>query len=784
MHLVPVAMVTESRRIAALQWAPRLSLLVASSPGPVPLRSRHDLAGTAAAAESSAALAVGTAAQPATARAQCPYCGVGCGLELKPPAQPGDPQWSARGDRRHPSSLGQVCVKGATVGETLHHNRLSTPLWRERRDQPFVSISWERAFELLVQRIQDTLADKGPQALAIYGSGQFLSEDYYAANKLLKGALGSNNFDANSRLCMSSAVAGYARSLGSDGPPCCYDDLDLADLVLLIGTNTAECHPVLFQRLLKRKRKLGEALRLVVVDPRATATSEAADLHLAIQPGTDLALLCGIGHLLLEQQALDQAFIAAHTDGYAELEPLWRAWSPQRVSAVCGIAEAELRQLARWWAAASGVLSLWSMGVNQSREGTATVSAICNLHLASGQIGRPGAGPFSLTGQPNAMGGREVGGLSQLLPGYRSVRDPAHRTEVERHWGFAPGSIAPEPGLPVWEQVEAMERGELDLWWVAATNPLVSLPSLDRVRAAAANCPLVVLSEAYAGSETAAVAHLLLPAAQWSEKSGVMTNSERRVTLCPAFRTPPGEARPDWAIFAELGRRLGFESQFAWRSAAEVYAEFVALTRGRLCDLSGLSHTLLAEHGPQHWPFPAGTAPGGGQVRLYGEQQPFPGAPAGHRFPTPSGRARLIAEAPLGLAEPPCERWPLVLTVGRYLGHWHTMTRTAHVARVVKQHPEPLLEVNPGDAARHGLLQGAWAEVRSRRGAVRARVQVSQRIRPGTVFLPMHWGASQANACEANRLMHELACGHSGQPELKAAAVSVVACDPPDAGGL
>jgi ferredoxin-nitrate reductase len=776
-------MVTESRPIAALQYRPRLNLLVASTPGPVPRLSHQELAGTAAPDEPSAAVAVATAPEPATARAQCPYCGVGCGLELKPPARPGDPQWSARGDRRHPSSLGQVCVKGATVGETLHHNRLTTPLWREHRDRPFAPISWERAFELLAQRIRATLAARGPQALAIYGSGQFLSEDYYAANKLLKGALGSNNFDANSRLCMSSAVAGYARSLGSDGPPCCYDDLDLADLVLMIGTNTAECHPVLFQRLLKRKRKVGAALRLVVVDPRATATSEAADLHLAIQPGTDLALLCGLGHLLLEQQALDQAFVAAHTEGYAELELLWRAWTPPRVSAVCGIAEAELRQLAAWWAEAASVLSLWSMGVNQSREGTATVSAICNLHLASGQIGRPGAGPFSLTGQPNAMGGREVGGLAQLLPGYRSVRDPAHRAEVERHWGFSPGSIASEPGLSVWEQIEAMERGDLDLWWVAATNPLVSLPSLDRVRAAAVNCPLVVLSEAYAGCETAAVAHLLLPAAQWSEKSGVMTNSERRVTLCPAFRTPPGEARPDWAIFAELGRRLGFERQFAWRSAAEVYAEFVALSRGRLCDLSGLSHALLAEHGPQQWPFPAGTAPGGGQARLYGEQQPFPGAAAGHRFPTSSGRARLIADAPLGLAEPPCERWPLVLTVGRYLGHWHTMTRTAHVARVVKQHPEPRLEVNPGDAARHGLAQGAWAEVRSRRGAVRARVQVSERIRPGTVFLPMHWGASQANACEANRLMHELACSHSGQPELKAAAVSVVACDPPAAAG-
>ena len=403
------------------------------------------------------------------------------------------------------------------------------------------------------------------------------------------------------------------------------------------------------------------------------------------------------------------------------------------------------------------------MGVNQSREGTATVGGIINLHLVSGQIARPGAGPFSLTGQPNAMGGREAGGLAQLLPGYRAIANPADRAEVERHWGFAPGAIAAEPGLAVWQQVEAMERGAIGLWWVAATNPLVSLPWLDRVRAAAQNCPLVVLSEAYAGTETAAVAHLLLPAAQWSEKAGVMTNSERRITLCPAFRQPPGEARGDWEIFAELGRRLGFVSQFNFESAAAVWQEFSALTAGRVCDLSGMSHGLLAEHGPQQWPFPQGCAPGAGQARLYGDR----------RFPTPSGRAQLIAEQPLGLAEPPCDQFPLVLTVGRYLGHWHTMTRTAHVERIQQRHPVPLLEVNPADAARHGLVDGALGQVRSRRGTVSAQVLVTDRIRPGTVFLPMHWGASQAQACEANRLMHELGCPISKQPELKAAAVTL-----------
>jgi len=761
-----VALATRGGPAAALQWDSLRCLALSDSPP----SARNPGAGVA--------------------RAQCPYCGVGCGLELRPPASEAaardgaDAIWGVRGDRHHPSSLGQVCIKGATVGETLHRNRLTTPLWRARTEEPFAPISWERAFTLLVERIRATLAERGPGGLAIYGSGQFLCEDYYAANKLLKGALGSNHFDANSRLCMSSAVAGYSRSLGSDGPPCCYDDLDAASLVLLIGTNTAACHPVLFQRLIKRKRKVGEALRLVSVDPRATATSDAADLHLPIRPGTDLALLCGLGHLLLEGASagadaggdagagVDAAFVAAHTEGFEELAALWRAWTPERASAICGIEEAALRQLAAWWIASPAVLSLWSMGVNQSREGTATVSGLINLHLVSGQIGRPGAGPFSLTGQPNAMGGREVGGLAQLLPGYRSVANAQHRAEVERHWGLAAGSIAAQPGFSVWEQIEAMERGELDLWWVAATNPLVSLPSLDRVRAAVARCPLVVVSEAYAGTETEAVAHLLLPAAQWSEKAGVMVNSERRVTLCPAFREPPGEARPDWAIFAELGRRLGFERQFAWPDAAAVYAEFVALTAGRVCDSSGLSHALLADHGPQPWPFPAGTAPGEGQARLYGATAPFPGAPPGHRFPTANGRARLWADPPLGLAEPPDDAFPLVLTVGRYLGHWHTMTRTAHVARVTTQHPTPVLEANPDDVAAAGLRDGELVEVRSRRGALRVTLEVSDRIRPGTVFLPMHWGASQGDlACEANRLMHALGCPLSRQPELKAAAV-------------
>ena len=705
-------------------------------------------------------------------RSQCPYCGVGCGLELIPPALPGqavkrdaegNPMWTARGDRQHPSSLGQVCIKGATVGETLGRGRLREPLYRASLDEPFQPITWEQAMDLLVGRIRSTLATKGPDAIAMYGSGQFHTEDYYLAQKLLKGALGTNNFDANSRLCMSSAVAGYTRSLGSDGPPACYEDLDHCTVAFLIGTNTAECHPVLFQRLLKRKKRHPGSVKIVVVDPRFTETAKAADVHLPIAPGTDLALLHGLAHLVLRENGQDPAFIDDHTENYKAFFDLAARWTPRKVARFCNIPEKRLREVAELFHRRERVLSLWSMGVNQRREGTAVVGGLINLHLLTAQIGKEGAGPFSLTGQPNAMGGREAGGLAHLLPGYRVVTSPEHRQEVEQAWQFPAGRIAATPGLAAWQQVEAMERGELDLWWVAATNPLVSMPDLDRVKAAMRRCPLVVVSDAYADTETSHYAHLLLPAAQWSEKAGAMTNSERRVTYCPAYRPPHGESRPDWEVFAEVGRRLGFEEQFSYASAAEVYAEFSQLTAGRLCDVSGLSHALLEEAGPQQWPFPAGASASSEAKRLYSD----------HQFATPSGRARFCTDQPMGLAEPPCETYPLVLTVGRYLGQWHTMTRTGKVERLQTMHPKPLLEVHPQDALELQLKDGELAAVSSRRGHITATVQVTDRIRRGSVFLPMHWGFTQENACEANTLMHDQACPVSKQPELKACAVIV-----------
>lgn len=494
-------------------------------------------------------------------RTVCPYCGVGCGLEVLPPAQPGKavhrdgqgtPIWQARGDRAHPSSQGMVCVKGATVTESLYKDRLLYPMLRESLDQPFRRVSWDEALNHIANRIQSLRARGSIDAFCMYGSGQFNTEDYYVAQKLVKGCLGTNNFDANSRLCMSSAVSGYLQSFGSDGPPCCYDDLELTDCAFLIGTNTAECHPIIFNRL-RKHHKQNKHVKLVVVDPRTTPTAEAADLHLAIKPGTDIDLFNGIAHLLMRWGWLDAPFIDDCTSGFSAYADVIQHYPPDVVVRRCGITVEALEKAARLWGESKRVLSMWSMGLNQSSEGTAKVRTLINLHLMTGNIGKPGAGPFSLTGQPNAMGGREAGGLSHLLPGYRLVKNPQHRAEVEQFWGLPTGQIAAVPGRTAWEMITGLEQGAVEMLWIAATNPVVSMPDLERTKAALRQSPFTVYQEAYYPTETSAFAHLLLPAAQWSEAPGTMTNSERRVTLSPQFRTPPGEARPDWVIFQKWG---------------------------------------------------------------------------------------------------------------------------------------------------------------------------------------------------------------------------------------
>ncbi|MEH2461581.1 molybdopterin oxidoreductase family protein [Nostoc sp.] len=713
----------------------------------------------------------------------CPYCGVGCGLEVSPPAQhgkatnqdnQGNPIWRVRGDKAHPSSQGMVCVKGATIAESLDKNRLHYPMVRDSLDQEFRRVSWDEAFDLITKRIQTVRFTQGTEALCMYGSGQFHTEDYYIAQKLMKGCLGTNNFDANSRLCMSSAVAGYIQSFGSDGPPCCYEDLELTDCAFLIGTNTAECHPIVFNRLEKYHKK-NRKVKMIVVDPRRTTTAEAADLHLAIRPGTDIDLLNGIAHLLMRWNYIDTMFMDECTINFPAYAEVIRHYSPEIVARQCGISIEDLETAARYWGKSERVLSLWSMGVNQSSEGTAKVRTIINLHLMTGQIGKPGAGPFSLTGQPNAMGGREAGGLANLLPGYRAVENPPHRAEVEEFWGLKPGQISPNPGLTAWDMITGLENGAVELLWIAATNPAVSMPDLKRTKKALLRSPFTIYQDAYYPTETSAYAHVLLPAAQWGEKTGVMTNSERVVTLCSAFRQPPREAKADWEIFAEVGRRLGFEKEFAFANSAEVYAEFVKLTKTRPCDMTGISHAQLQAEGPTQWPHrekshklesstPNSSLLTPNSKRLYTDL----------RFHTPDGRARFGAYYSKGLAEPPDPDYPFVLTNGRLYGHWHTQTRTGRIEKICKMHPEPFIEIHPRDAAKLGIVDSMYVEVRSRRGKAKFPAKVTKASAPGTVFVPMHWGSLWADNAEANALTHPESCPDSLQPELKACAVQLI----------
>jgi ferredoxin-nitrate reductase len=589
------------------------------------------------------------AAQPTL----CPYCGTGCGLSVE---VDGGRVRRVAGDPRHPVNRGRICRKPAELGSAVHApDRATVPLMRGSRDERFHEVGWDDALGSVAATLRRIVAEDGPGAAAFYVSGQLLTEDYYVVNKLAKGFLGTNNVDSNSRLCMSSAVAGYTGAFGSDGPPAAYADIDRTDCLLLLGSNTPACHPIVWSRIDSRRR---EGATLIVVDPRRTVAAEAADIHLPLRPGTDLPLLSAMFGVLVDEGLTDRLFVERHTEGFDAALAIARQWPVQRAAEVCGLRAEDIVAAARRFGRAARAMAVWSMGANQSRVGTLKNRALINLCLATGNIGRPGSGPLSLTGQPNAMGGRESGGLCTLLPGYRSVADPEHRAEMRRLWNLAPDSpgISPVPGVAATELVDALEQGTIKAVWIAGTNPVVSQPEARRFSAALRRAELLVCQDAYHPTETSALAHVVLPAAQWPEKDGTMTNSERRLALLRRAVAPPGEALPDWAIFARLGRALGHGERFGWRTAAEVFDEYAASTEGRPCDVSGLSHRRLGAESMQ-WPVRTGGDAGerSGTERLYGSQ----------RFPTPTGRARFAATPHREPAHRPCDDFPLVLMTGR-----------------------------------------------------------------------------------------------------------------------
>ena len=696
-------------------------------------------------------------------RSTCCYCGVGCGVIIE---SDGARVTGVRGDPGHPANFGRLCTKGAALHLSMSESaRLLHPELRSSRNDARQRVSWDKALDHAAGRFAECIARHGPDSVAFYISGQLLTEDYYVFNKLAKGLIGTNNVDTNSRLCMSSAVAGYKLSLGVDAPPCCYEDIDHADFILIAGSNTAFAHPIVFRRI-EDARAARPGLKLVVVDPRRTVTAQAADLHLAIRPGTDVVLFNAMLHVIRREGLLDRSYIEANTEGFAAIEQLIATSTPAYAAEVCDVPPEAIVQAARWFARSRAALSLYCQGLNQSVNGTYKNSAVINLHLATGQIGRPGAGPFSLTGQPNAMGGREVGGMANLLSAHRDLANPQDRAEVARLWGVP--SVPEKPGKTAVEMFDAIGRGDIRMVWIACTNPAQSMPDATAVRRALERAEFVVVQEAFSGTDTCAYADLLLPATTWAEKEGTVTNSERRISRVRAAVAAPGEARHDWEIAADFARRLGARlsnpraaALFPYLGAEAIFDEHRMTTAGRDLDITGLSYPVLERDGPQQWPYPRGGT--GGRARLYTDGV----------YHTPSGRARFVATDYVAPAEQPDAEYPLRLTTGRLRDQWHSMTRTGLVARLFNHSPEPEITLHPDDLGSYGLADGDLARIASRRGAVVMKVRASTDMRRGDAFMPMHWGSRFTSGAGVNALTLPALDPYSGQPELKHAAVKV-----------
>lgn len=681
-------------------------------------------------------------------RTTCAYCGVGCGIRA---TVTGARAVRIEGDPDHPANRGKLCSKGTHLGETVGlEGRLLHPMIGKKR------ASWDKALDLVAKRFKETIARHGPGSVAFYVSGQLLTEDYYVANKLMKGFIGTANIDTNSRLCMSSAVAGHMRAFGEDIVPATYDDLDAADLIVLVGSNTAWCHPIVYQRI---RARCEAGAKLVVIDPRRTETAEEADIHLAIRPGSDVALMNGLLQHCREAGVVDESYLAAHVavpanfwDQLGEGNDLWS------VAKTCEVPAADLRRFYELFVATPRTVTMFSQGINQSTSGTDQVNAITNLHLATGRIGKPGAAPFSITGQPNAMGGREVGGLASTLAAHMDFARE-NRDRVQRFW--AAPAMAEKPGMKAVDMFRAIGEGRIKALWVMATNPAVSMPDANRVREALAACPFVVVSDVIEQTDTGAFAHVRLPAAAWGEKDGTVTNSDRTISRQRAFFPLPGEAMPDWWIVKEVARRMGWKNAFAYDRPADIWREHC-----RLSTYDNDGSRLFALPGA-----PGGNAAYDDMIPFrWGGEQIF----SDRRFPTDDGRARLVPVAQKPLPEP-LAKWPLTLNTGRYRDQWHSMTRTGLAPKLARHRQEPLVEVHPDDAVRLGLTDGGLARVETPQGDSIYRVTLSSGQRPGELFVPIHWTDRTSSGGRTGLLSRPLVDPVSGQPGFKRTPASIAA---------
>jgi len=721
-------------------------------------------------------------------KSTCCYCGVGCGVVVH---KEDNGRLTLEGDKSHQSSKGMLCSKGMNLHYTVmdQSDRLLFPQMRMNRAMPLQRVSWDEALERTAAVFKALIKKFGPDSVAFYVSGQCLTEEYYLVNKLIKGFIGSNNIDTNSRLCMSSAVVGYKLSLGEDSVPVCYDDIEEADVFFVTGANPAWCHPILWRRI-EAHKTANPNVKIICVDPRKTDSARSSDLHLAISPGTDIVLNNAIGRLLIEENYINEDFIKNHTDGFEAFSVKVFERSIQEAAEICGVDENNIRLTARWIGQSKGFLSLWTMGLNQSAIGVNKNLSLINLHLITGKIGTPGNGPFSLTGQPNAMGGRETGGLANILPAHRDVTNAAHREEMEAFWE-SPVKIAHKPGFTATEMFDALADDKLKAIWIINTNPLVSMPDINVAEKALKNARFVVVQDISNRADTVAFADVVLPAAAWLEKEGTMTNAERRITHLPKAIEAPGEALPDSEIIWRFAEKMGFGDSFNYKNTSEVYDEYVKITAGTSIDVTGVNYELLKRERSIQWPYAKeergrteeweienatsnslkdfhtstrGIALGNGTKRLFTD----------HKFYTPNKRAQIFAVNDENTSEATDSDFPLVLTTGRIRDQWHTMTKTGRVAKLNQHTPQPFLQIHPQDAKDRNISEGQLVIIKSRRGEVRVKAQLSEDVKAGLCFLPMHWGKILgSNLNRANNLTNSLVDPRSKEPDFKFSAVQV-----------